>query len=166
MPNQKISLPRTTLPILTVPSIRVTSSAPGLRIRAILPRHFQGSGAGSLYNCTSVKKKIMLMVPCFFNELLHVWVSCGLFRPKVGICFHTFYRFPTYFLHTFYIFLHTFYMLSTYFLPNLHSTYFLLLKKPFLKLKGRLQLHLRNPGQCRKISSVPVPKNFVCPWSS
>ena len=59
------------------------------------------------------------------------------------------------------------YILSTYFLPNLHSTYFLQFKKPFLKLgpepkplqfhgsgsswaeKGRLrlqlQLRLRNP---------------------
>ena len=31
----------------------------------------------------------------FFNKLLHVWVSCGLFRPEVGICFHTFYIFST-----------------------------------------------------------------------
>ena len=35
----------------------------------------------------------------FFNKLIHVRVSCGLFRPEVGICFHTFYIFSSYFLH-------------------------------------------------------------------
>jgi len=64
----------------------------------------------------------MLTVPCFFNKLLHVWVSCGLFRPNVGICFHTFYIFPT-----------SYYIVSTYLLPNLHSTYFLQFKKAIFK---------------------------------
>jgi len=61
------------------------------------------------------------------NILLHVWVSCGLFRQKVGIMI-------SYFLHLSYILSTSSYILSTYFLPKLHSTYFLQLKKPFLKL--------------------------------
>ena len=102
------------------------------------------------------------MVPCFFNKLLYKWASCGLVRPEVGtgICFHTFYIFSTYFLQrstygTY--FLHTLYIIYGIFYI---CTYFLQLKKPFLKLGPEPQHFHGSGSSCAKKGAAPAPQ----PW--